>query len=341
MRMILYANGEGMQQKTTGSGKINCIGIKICKKVLTTQTLMCIIYVKQREQICIEAGLGPLFQKNYVRMILLGNKNHVALITGANRGVGRGVAFVFAEKGYDIFLAHCGEPEKAQEVAKIIKEKYGRRCVTCDCNLAKAEEIERTVCKAEETFGIIDVLMSNAGVGYERYISYAKVEEIDHVYLVNYRAGILLAKRVAQHMIAHNIKGSIIFTASIKSIQPTAIDCIYGGLKAGLKRSAQSLALEYAPYGIRVNTVSPGCIAINPVGYEDRDYADQKKVIPVGRTGVGEDIGYAAAFLASQEASFITGIDILVDGGAACGVCKRSEVEAYDGVNGRGTFVLR
>ncbi len=267
-------------------------------------------------------------------------KNPVALITGANRGVGRGIAIVFAEKGYDIFLAHCGEQDKADEVAEIIRKKYDKRCITCDCDLSKIEEAERIVKEAEAAFGKIDVLMSNAGVGYERYIGYAKVEEIDHVYQVNYRAGILLAKFIAEHMIKYGIHGNIIFTASVKSIQPTAIDCIYGGLKAGLKRSAQSLALELAPYGIRVNTVSPGCIAINPVGYEDRDYSEAKKVIPVGRTGIGEDIGYAAAFLASKEASFITGIDILVDGGSVCGVCKGSEEEAFDGIHGRGTYIL-
>lgn len=271
----------------------------------------------------------------------MSNGRPVALVTGANRGVGRGVALVFAEKGYDIFLAYHGEPEKASDVANIIRTKYGRKCVTCDCDLSKAEEAERLVNEAEKEYGGIDVLMSNAGVGYERYISHTHLEEIDHVYSVNYRAGLLLARYAAQNMIKYNIKGSIVFTASVKSIQPTAIDCIYGGLKAALKRSAQSLALEFAPYGIRVNTVSPGCIAVNPVGYEDRDYSDQRDVIPVGRTGTGEDIGYAAAFLSSEEASFITGIDILVDGGSACGVCKKSDDEEYDGIHGRGTYVIR
>ena len=267
-------------------------------------------------------------------------KAPVALITGANRGVGKGVAFVFAEKGYDIFLAHCGEPEKASEVAETIRTSFGRKCVTYDCDLSNPEEITHMVLAAEQAFGGIDVLMSNAGVGYERYIHCAHIEEIDHVYHVNYRAGILVARLVAKNMIEHGIHGSIVFTASIKSIQPTAIDCIYGGLKAALKRSAQSLALEFAPHGIRVNTVSPGCIAVNPVGYEDRNYSDQEAVIPLGRTGTGEDIGYAAAFLSSDEASFITGIDILVDGGASCGVTKSSDAEEQDGINGRGTFIV-
>ena len=193
-----------------------------------------------------------------------------AIITGANRGVGKGVALVFAEKGYDLFLAHNGEADRAEDVAQEIRKRFSVRCVTFDCDLSRVEEVTRLVEAAINEFGTVDVLMSNAGVGYERYIRYAKVEEIDFVYQVNYRAGLLLARTVAKHMIEHGIHGSIVFTASVKSIQPTPIDCVYGVLKAALKRSAQSLAREFAPYGIRVNTVSPGCIAINPKGYEDR-----------------------------------------------------------------------
>lgn len=266
--------------------------------------------------------------------------NPVAIVTGANRGVGKGVAFVFAEKGYDIFLAHNGEEDKALAVKDEICNKYGVRCYTHDCDLSRVDEADRLVKTAIEKFGKIDVLMSNAGVGYERYIRYAKVEEIDFVYQVNYRAGLLLARLVAEHMIQNKIHGSIVFTASIKSIQPTPIDCIYGGLKAALKRSAQSLAREFAPYGIRVNTVSPGCIAVNPKGYEDRSYDGERKRIPMGRTGTGEDIGYAAAFLASKEASFITGVDILVDGGSACGSNSMDPEEDYDGIHGRGTKII-
>lgn len=119
-----------------------------------------------------------------------------AIITGANRGVGRGVANVFAEKGYDLFLAYNGETEKAKEVQQYVTEKYGVRCELFDCDLSKVEDIYKLVDTAIGIYGKIDVLMSNAGVGYEKYLRYAKVEEIDHVYMVNYRAGILLATLV-------------------------------------------------------------------------------------------------------------------------------------------------
>jgi glucose 1-dehydrogenase len=267
-------------------------------------------------------------------------KTPVAIVTGANRGVGKGVALMFAQEGYDIFLAHNGEADKAQVVANEIKKRFNRRCITYDCDLSQVEQIEALVKTAVDKFGTIDVLMSNAGVGYERYIRYAKIEEIDYVYQVNYRAGLLLARLVAEHMIENSIRGSILFTASIKSIQPTAIDSVYGGLKAALKRSAQSLAREFAPYGIRVNTISPGCIAVNPKGYEDKNYDNERRAIPIGRTGTGEDIGYTAVFLASEKAGFITGIDILVDGGASCGLNSSNKEEEYDGIHGRGTKII-
>ena len=161
------------------------------------------------------------------------------------------------------------------------------------------------------------------------------------MYMVNYRAGILLATLVGQHMIDNKIKGSMVFTASVKSIQPTPIDCIYGGMKAGLKRSVQSIAREFGPFGIRANTVSPGCIAINPKGYEDKTYEGDADRIPIGRTGTGEDIGYMAAFLCSEEAGFITGADFLVDGGQACGENSMDATEDYDGIHGRGTYIVK
>ena len=92
-----------------------------------------------------------------------------AIITGANRGVGRGVANVFAEKGYDLFLAYNGETEKAKEVQQHVTEKYGVRCELFDCDLSKVEEIYKLVDTAVGIYGKIDVLMSNAGVGYEKY----------------------------------------------------------------------------------------------------------------------------------------------------------------------------
>ena len=125
------------------------------------------------------------------------SRRKVALITGANRGVGKGIALAFAEKGYDLFLAHYGEPEKAQEVIEEIQKRFGREVHTYDCNLAVAAEVEDLFRAAVDAYGEIDVLMSNAGVGLEKYLTYTTIREMDNIYQTNYRAGIYLATMVA------------------------------------------------------------------------------------------------------------------------------------------------
>ena len=266
----------------------------------------------------------------------------VALITGANRGVGKGIAMAFAEKGYNLFLAHYQEQEKAREVAEEIRSRFNCKVYTYDCNLAEVQEIEALARAAIDTYGEIDVLMSNAGIGLEKYLSYTSVREMDNIYKTNYRAGIYLATLIAKHMKEKNTHGSILFTTSTRGFfEVHPADALYGGLKAALYRSAQSLAREFAPYGIRVNTISHGCIEVNPTGYDEVDYSDQIREIPLGRTGTGEDVGYAAVFLASEEATFITGINLFVDGGISCGRNIGSDTpDNPEGICGVGAGVL-
>lgn len=119
------------------------------------------------------------------------------------------------------------------------------------------------------------------------------------------------------------------------------MDGIYGGLKAGLNRAAQSMAREYGRHGIRISTISPGCMCVYPEGYADRDYTEEISRIPLRIGGDGTDIGFTAAFLASEEARFITGINIFVDGGVSCGEDYWSDADEYTASHGRGTFVVR
>ena len=247
---------------------------------------------------------------------------------------------VFAEKGYDIFLVHYGEKEKADAVADIVQNKYGRKCKCMDINLSNSDAAVKILNCVLETYGRIDALLSNAGMGYERYLTTAHVEEIDMIYKVNYRAGILLGREVGKYMKEHNIQGCMVFTSSVKAFQPTPIDGIYGGMKAALRRTVQSLSREMAPYNIRVNIVAPGCIAVYPKGYENQDYSIAQAGIPLGRCGTPKDIGYAAAFLCSEEANYITGTELCVDGGVSSGFCSDDELEKEHGEHGVGAYVL-
>lgn len=267
-------------------------------------------------------------------------KRPTALVTGGNRGIGAGIVEVFAEKGYDIYMVHHGEEEKADRTAEIVRNRYGRNCICKDIDLSDSTAPLRIMDGVLDAYGHLDALLSNAGMGYERYLTYAHVEEIDMIYKVNFRAGILLGREVGKYMRENKIQGSMVFTSSVKSFQPTPIDGIYGGMKAALRRTVQSLARELAPYHIRANVISPGCIAVHPKGYEEQDYTQAEKGIPLGRCGTPRDIGYAAAYLCSAEADFITGIDLYVDGGVSSGFCTEDDALTKQGKNGVGAFVL-
>ena len=214
-------------------------------------------------------------------------KTKVALVTGGNRGIGAGIVEVFAEKGYDIFLVHYGEKEKADAVADIVQNKYGRKCKCMDINLSNSDAAVKILNCVLETYGRIDALLSNAGMGYERYLTTAHVEEIDMIYKVNYRAGILLGREVGKYMKEHNIQGCMVFTSSVKAFQPTPIDGIYGGMKAALRRTVQSLSREMAPYNIRVNIVAPLSLWNNVESDFNQDCTDRMiKVYATSDKGV-------------------------------------------------------
>lgn len=268
--------------------------------------------------------------------------NHTAaIVTGGNRGVGEGICYALARKGYDIFMAHCGEADKAAHVAQQLREKFGVRVVTFDCDQCERTIGETLMTQALLAFPSISLVMCNAGVGLEKYMRLIHPEEIDYVYEVNFRGSLLIANAAAKYMVDRGIRGTILFTSSIRSKTPTPMDAIYGGLKAGLNRAAQSMAREYGRHGIRISTISPGCMCVYPEGYADRDYTEEISRIPLRIGGDGTDIGFTAAFLASEEARFITGINIFVDGGVSCGEDYWSDADEYTASHGRGTFVVR
>lgn len=263
-----------------------------------------------------------------------------AIVTGGNRGVGEGICHVLASKGYDIFMAHYQECDKAAKLAKELKERYSVKVVSFDCNQRDPDIGEQLMKRALAEFQEISLVMCNAGVGLEKYMHLIHPEEIDFVYEVNFRGSLLIANAAAKYMMQEGVKGTILFTSSIRSETPTPMDAIYGGLKAGLNRAAQSMAREYGRYGIRVSTISPGCMCVYPEGYADRDYSEEISRIPLRIGGDGYDIGYTAAFLASPEAKFITGVNIFVDGGVSCGEDYWSEADEYTASHGRGTYVI-
>ena len=178
--------------------------------------------------------------------------------------------------------------------------------------------------KAIEFLGGLTLLVNNAGVTIFESILDLTEENLDYLIALDFRNYIILMREATRYMISKDIKGSLVNVTSTRSQRAYPADAIYGGLKAGLNRAIKSIALDVAPYGIRVNNVAPGAIRIRSAEEIKHDFGegmpvtfwdDLAQIIPLKRSGLPEDIGNAVAFLASEKASYITGITVNVDGG--------------------------
>ncbi|GBF77615.1 SDR family oxidoreductase [Paenibacillus sp. 598K] len=243
----------------------------------------------------------------------LTQKSRVALVTGAGQGIGRGIASVLAQKGYRLALTYHSSVDGIETFAQDMRHTYGAQPIVLQCDLTKPEDAQRIVAETVEACGRLDLVVNNAGGGDNRPLLDMSAEAIASVIHLDYTGPMLVAKHAAAAMIEQEIAGSILFITSSRGERAYPGDSIYGGMKAALIRSCGSLALEWAPHGIRVNCVGPGATVHNL----DQDaYAEPLgRKIPLGRMGTPSDIGEAIAWLASPQASYITGINLRVDGG--------------------------
>ncbi|RKP55049.1 SDR family oxidoreductase [Cohnella endophytica] len=234
-----------------------------------------------------------------------------ALVTGGSRGIGQGIAFELAKAGYDVTIGHWNDDEAANETARKVRENWGGDCWIVPGDLTKAETVVNTMEATLRKMGRIDLMVNNAGISRFRDIRELPVEEVDMLVSLNFRAPLMFMKEASNHMIEAGIRGSILNITSSRAERAYAGDALYGGLKAGLKRASESAALDLAPYGIRVNCIAPGAIEVR-----GRSITDEfGRRIPLGRKGLPEDIGPIAVWLASDAASYVTGINLRVDGG--------------------------
>lgn len=243
------------------------------------------------------------------------NAQKTALVTGGAVGIGKGIALVLASRGYDLAISHFNEEEQAREVARTVEREYGRSCAVFPCDLTEEDSPSRLVEDAVRELGRLDVLVNNAGITKFGPITSFPLANINYVVNLNFRAPLLTMQAAANHMIERGIRGSMINIASTRGERAYPGDAVYGGSKAALIRATQSVALDLAPYGIRVNCVAPGATASREEPHVQEHYAKLGKKIPLGRIGTTADIGEAVAWLVSEQASYITGITLKVDGG--------------------------
>jgi len=242
--------------------------------------------------------------------------NKTAIVTGASRGIGAGIARVLAANGYDLALSYNTAPDEMQALQKELTEQYG---IACYCRQAAFDQMDTAMEFAHwaiDTLGHVDLLVNNAGRTMKGPLQYLSDEVLDTLLILNFRTYIVMMREVSRHMIDNGIKGNMICITSSRSQCAYPEDGIYGGLKAGINRAIQSFALDVAPYGIRINCVAPGATQVR-FGEETREFYNTQlaKRIPLERMGQPEDIGNAVLFLASDKASYITGEVLRVDGG--------------------------
>lgn len=240
----------------------------------------------------------------------------VAIVTGAAAGNGRGIALRFAEEGADVVVADVAEAGARKTAAMV--EATGRRAIVTRGDVSRRSDVEAMVHQAVDTFGQVDVLINNAGV--ESLISFLKLteDEWDRVLAINLKGPFLCAQAVARHMVERGIQGSIVNIGSINSEVAFRGQTHYAASKGGVRLLTKAMAVELAPHGIRVNAVGPGVIetamtAQSLANPEVRDWMFAN--IPLKRVGQPRDVANVALFLASDEASYMTGTIVFVDGG--------------------------
>ena len=238
----------------------------------------------------------------------------LALVTGASRGIGRACAIELAKNGCDIAAVCRNNAKMLEDTANEIRS-LGRKVWTMEVDLADSEAVKK-LCEALPVIaGVPDIIVNNAGVCAPNQIQDINDEEWDYVLDVNLKAVFGICRGFAPAMIERK-SGCIINIASIWGHTGSSMESSYCASKGAIMMFSKSLAQELGPSGIRVNTVSPGCIDTDMnEGYSDAEKQDLADRTPLCRWGTPEDIANAVAFLASDKASFITGTDLLVDGG--------------------------
>lgn len=238
----------------------------------------------------------------------------LALVTGAGTGIGAACALALAADGYDV-IVHCSSSEDgAHRIEKQIKE-MGRNAYVFCVDFSDSDAVHRFAGGVMAGLGCPDVIVNNAGVCKPAQIQDITEDDWDRLMNVNLKAAFLLCRDFSSAMIGRR-SGCIINIASIWGRTGASMESSYCASKGALVMFTKSLAQELGPSGIRANCVSPGCIdtAMN-AGYSEEERRDLEERTPLGRFGTPEDIANAVSFLASEKAAFITGADLLVDGG--------------------------
>jgi glucose 1-dehydrogenase/3-oxoacyl-[acyl-carrier protein] reductase len=240
----------------------------------------------------------------------------VACVTGAGTGIGVGIALALAEAGADVAVSYHGSEAGAKETARQIAA-MGREVLLRQADISRSEAARGLIDATVERLRRIDILVNNAGVTWPKPFLELDEETWDQTFAINIRGMFICSQQAARHMVRQGTGGRIINLSSVHGFSATTRHAHYEATKGGVNMLTKALAIELAPYGITVNAIAPGAIEVEryyrTIPNYDRDAMGRR--IPLGRVGFPQDVAPLAVFLASDDASYITGETILVDGG--------------------------
>jgi len=251
----------------------------------------------------------------------LGLDGRKALVTGGERGIGREVCLALAREG--VHIAYCDvRLEKGNGSTREALRALGRKVFASEVDVSDENQVVRFVEAAIAELEHIDIFVSNAGTIEWEPVTKITLRSWNRILSVNLTGAMLCTREVARHMVGRR-KGVMLFTSSTIQFNPAYKEAAYRVSKAGVQVFAETVAIELAPYGIRVNTVSPGLInspnwaggVLEKAVHDPRTGEAFMSNIPLGRLGLPEDLGSIYAFLASDKSAFATGTNIVFDGG--------------------------
>lgn len=238
----------------------------------------------------------------------------IAVVTGASRGIGRGIALEFAKRGATVIVNYNAKPDAANEVVEKIKADGGQ-AVAVQANVGDEEQANALIKAAIDAYGKIDILVNNAGTTRDNVIMMMKAEDFDTVLNTNLRSTWLCSKAAVRSMMRKRY-GRVINVTSVSGIMGQAGQTNYSASKAGIIGFTKALAREVGSRGITVNAVAPGFVLTDLTKDLPEELTkNMTSFIPLGRWATIEEVAYATAFLASDEAACITGHVLSVDGG--------------------------
>jgi glucose 1-dehydrogenase len=247
------------------------------------------------------------------------------LVTGASSGIGRAIAIRFAQEGAHVAVNYYKGEEEAQETIEAMRSASAAagiapnslKDMTIKANVSKAEDVAAMFEAVLSTFGGLDILINNAGMQIQGASHEIPLEQVDKMIDINMRGAYLCARQAITHFLSQQKPGVIVNDSSVHELIPRPQYVGYTMSKAGLQGMTRTLALEYARDNIRVNSFAPGATLtpINPWKDDPQKKADIESHIPMGRSGTPEEMAAVAAFLASDDAAYITGQTLFIDGG--------------------------